>query len=388
MNCIKNADVYIENEGVKKCDLVFDEKTLGFDASGVEAAELVLPGGAVVLPAFIDEHIHGAAGCDFSDGGDATERIAEALPKEGTAYFLATTMTVERKKLIAALEAFKKYFSAGAFDVAEPLGVHLEGPFISEKHIGAQNPKGLERPDAAYLNELVEASGGSVRLITLAPENPGATELIKAAVERGIRVSIGHTDATADEVYKAASVGATGATHLFNAMRGIHHREIGTAGAALMDDSMYVELIADGVHVSADAMRLVKRIKPRGKIVFITDAIRAKGVGDGVSSLGGQTVYVKNGEARLSDGTLAGSVLTMNTAFKNAVELLGASVEEASDYCSKNPAARLGLGGELGGIKKGKRASYTVIGKDRGVIATVRDGKVIYNGQGEKLWRA
>lgn len=372
MLCFKNVDIYIEGEGVRRADLAFDGVTRGFAADGDAVA---LPSGALVVPAFIDEHIHGAAGADFTDGGGAAKVISAALPEEGTGYYLATTMTVARGELISALKDFGGFCAAGTFAGAKPLGVHLEGPFISAKHIGAQNPEGRFSPDVPYFKELFKACGGRVKMMTLAPEEEGADELIRAANDSGVIVSAGHTDATAEQLRHS---GISCATHLFNAMRGIHHREIGTAGGALADDGVYVELIADGVHVCPSALSLVKKIKPADKIIFITDAIRAKGVGDGASSLGGQDVFVKDGEARLNDGTLAGSVLKMNVAFKNAVQSMGASVTEASDYCSANPARHLGLFDRIGGIRVGKAASYTVLDRSYEVVMTVVDGNIVY----------
>lgn len=376
MNCIKNAKVYVEGEGVKLTDLVFDERTVGFDGKEYPDANVIeLNDDCVVLPAFIDEHIHGRSGSDFSDGGNATRVIAENLPSEGTAYFLGTTMTIPRNELLTAVKDFGDYYAEKKCDGAVPLGLHLEGPFISHKHIGAQNIDGLSACDEKYFDELVERSQNSVKLMTVAPELNDITVITDRANEYGVLLSAGHTDCTVAELKKS---GINCATHLFNAMRALHHREGGTVGGALLDDEIYVEVIADGIHVFPDVLKLVKKIKPRSRIVFITDSIRAKGLPDGMSSLGGQDVYVRNGEARLGDGTLAGSVLKMNDAFKNAITLMNATVEEASDYCSKNPATHLGLDSEIGGIKTGKKASYVILNGRYDVVATICEGKLVY----------
>lgn len=373
MHCFKNVNVYIEGEGIRKSSLSFSDRTERIGEGIGEAIDL--PEDSVVLPCFIDEHIHGAAGYDVMDGGDAARKISDALAEEGTGYFLATTMTASEKDTVKALEGVNSCIKDGCSAI---LGVHLEGPFISGKHIGAQDGKLAEEPDVELFERLYEASGGNVKMITLAPEISGAEALIKRAVSLGAVVSAGHTDATYEDIVRAQKYGLSCVTHTFNAQRGIHHREIGTAGAALLEDKLAAEIIADTIHVGVAALRLAVKSKPREKLVLITDAMRAKGLSDGTSELGGQTVYVKGGEARLKDGTLAGSVLKMNVAVKNMVEKVGVTLEHASDMASANPAKNLGVFDTLGGIKIGKSASYTVLDGAMEVIMTVRDGMIVY----------
>ncbi len=373
MRCFNNVKVYIEGEGITRTSISFADRTAVIGCASGDAIDL--PSGAVVLPAFIDEHVHGAAGFDAMDGGDAACKISDALAKEGTAYFLATTMTAGESDLIKAIEGVRACMEKDG----GILGVHLEGPFISETKVGAQDFRLVKKPDPDMFDRLFEAAGGKVKMITLAPEVEGAEALIKRAVDRGTKVSLGHTDATYASVMRAVECGAGCVTHTFNAQRGLHHREIGTAGAALLCDGLYAELIADTVHVSVPALMLAIKAKPHDKIILITDAMRAKGLKDGVSELGGQTVYVKDGEARLEDGTLAGSVLKMNVAVKNTVEKAGVPLECACDFASANPAKNLGLYDELGGISIGKRASYTVLDEKFDVVMTIRDGKTVYS---------
>lgn len=370
MKCFENVNIYKQGQGLTKGSLCFSDVTGGFSAFGNKIA---IPSDAFVLPAFIDEHIHGAGGFDFSDGDAATSEIAKILPIEGTAYFLATTMTIPKPDLIKALRDYKACDYDGS--CAAALGVHLEGPFISQSRLGAQNESGLSKVDTSYFKELFEASGGDVKLMTIAPELENSSELIKAARGLGVEVSFGHTDATARQIEKSEMKSAT---HLFNAMRGIHHRDIGAAGQALLYDDIFVEIIADGIHLDKKTLQLVKKIKPKNKIICITDSIRAKGLPDGKSFLGGQEVFVKDGEARLKNGALAGSVLKMSDAFKNAVTLMGATIEEASDYCSANPAKHLGLYDKIGGIKEGKAASYVVLSRDYEVMMTIINGEIAY----------
>lgn len=378
MKCFKNARVYIAGKGVVKTDISFDSdiRRIG-DADGERIA---LPHGALVAPAFIDGHIHGAGGADVMDGtADALGIIADALAREGTARFCATTMTQSRANTLAALAAVGEYRKQCRQSGAAVVGVHLEGPFVSEKRAGAQPREYIVQPDIALFDEYMRASGECVRQITVAPELDGAARLIEHATARGVVCSIGHSDATYGEVMRAAESGARCVTHTFNAQSPFTHREAGVVGAALLTDALYTELIADGIHVSVAAIKLLIKNKPADKIVLITDSIRAKGLTEGESELGGQRVYVKNGAARLADGTLAGSVLKMNDAVKLLVKECGMSLERAIDCATLNPARNLGLSRRFGSIEAGKAADFVVLDEDFNVIMTVRDGIIISN---------
>ena len=206
----------------------------------------------------------------------------------------------------------------------------------------------------------------------------GAEEFIRHLSKKGVVASIGHTGAKFKDIEKAVEAGASNVTHTYNAQSALHHREIGTVGSAMLIDDLNCELIADTIHVSVPAMRLLIKNKPLDKLTLITDAMRAKGIPDGVSELGGQTVYVKNGEARLEDGTLAGSVLRMNRAIENIVEKVGVPFTQAVDYATINPAKNLKIDHEAGSIKVGKRADFTVLNAAYDVILTVRGGKIVY----------
>ena len=377
MKCFKNALVYVAGEGLKKCSVSFDEKIV--DIGGIATGEeIVLPEGAIVLPAFIDQHIHGAGG---SDGMDATvadyEIIAKTVAAEGTASFLVTTMTQSVENITKAMQAVKEY-REGEHDGARVVGIHLEGPFIAAAYKGAQPLEYVAVPDVETFKAYNEASGNAIKIVTLAPEVEGAQELIKYLSENGIVASIGHTGAKCANIEKAIANGASNVTHTYNAQTALHHREIGTVGSAMLFDELNCELIADTIHVSVPAMKLLIKSKPADKLSLITDAMRAKGMPDGVSELGGQTVYVKNGEARLEDGTLAGSVLRMNRAVQNVVTKVGVPFTQAVDYATINPARMLGIDGETGSIAIGKRADFTVINENYDVLYTVSGGKVIY----------
>ncbi len=377
MKCFKNALVYVAGEGVKRCSVEFDEKITAIgESSNLE--EIALPEGAIVLPGFVDQHIHGAGG---SDGMDATiadyETIAKTVAAEGTTSFLITTMTQSVENITKAMKAVKEY-REGEHDGARVVGIHLEGPFIAPAHKGAQPLEYVAKPDVETFKAYNEASGNAIKIVTLAPEMEGADALIAYLSQNGIVSSIGHTGAKCADIEKAIESGASNVTHTYNAQTALHHREIGTVGSAMLFDQLNCELIADTIHVSVPAMRLLVKNKPADKLSLITDAMRAKGIPDGVSELGGQVVYVKNGEARLADGTLAGSVLRMNRAVQNMVTKVGVPFTQAVDYATINPARMIGIDDEVGSIAVGKRADFTVLNENFDVLCTVSGGKVIY----------
>ncbi len=378
MKIFKNANVLVHGEGIKRVDLAFEESVLPFGTSSSDAEEISLPENAVVLPGFIDEHIHGAGGADAMDGTDeALTTIATMIAKEGTTGFCATTMTCPPEEIERALSAADTYAKAKKKEGAELLGVHLEGPFISAAHKGAQPLESVAKPSKKVFDRYWKASGGRIRIVTLAPEEKGALPLISALRDMGIVPSIGHTGAKYADIERAVKAGARGVTHTYNAQSPLHHREIGTVGSALLLDELYCELICDTVHVSVPAIKLLFKCKGWERVTLITDAMRAKAISGGVSELGGQTVYVKNGEARLADGTLAGSVLKMNVALKNLVEKVGLPLEKAAECATLNPARNLGLQ-DRGVIAAGKRADFAVLDPAFNVICTYREGREIY----------
>lgn len=379
MKAFKNASVYAEGKGIIRTSVYFDDKIQQIGGYVAGAEEIELPENAVVLPGFIDEHIHGAGGSDAMDGNTKDLAIiAETVAKEGTTSFLATTMTQSKENILKAMRAVKEYREAAGEQGARIAGVHLEGPFIAAAHKGAQPLEYVAAPDAKTFDEYNAACGNAIKIITLAPETDGALDFIRHIVAQGTVVSIGHTGAKYAEVKAAMEAGATNVTHTYNAQSPLHHREIGVVGSALLLEDLYCELICDTIHVSVPAMQLLVKNKRADKLALITDAMRAKGLADGVSELGGQTVYVKGGEARLADGTLAGSVLRMNRALQNMVEKVGVPLTQAVDYCTINPARTLKMENEAGSIAEGKRADFAVLNDKFDVLYTVRDGKIIY----------
>lgn len=379
MKAFQNVRVYVEGKGLKKCSVGFNETIEKIGKVSKNAEILPLPQNAIVVPGFIDQHIHGAGGSDGMDGTvEDIAKIAATVAEEGTTSFLVTTMTQSPENITKALSAVKEYRTGNRADGARVLGVHLEGPFIAAAHKGAQPLEYVKAPDIQAFDAYNEASGNAIKIVTLAPEVENAEVFVRHLSQKGIVPSIGHTGAKFTDIDKAIQAGAKNVTHTYNAQTALHHREIGTVGSAMLFDELNCELIADTIHVSVPAMRLLVKNKPLDKLTLITDAMRAKGLPDGESELGGQKVFVKDGEARLADGTLAGSVLKMNRAVQNMVEKVGVPFTQAIDYATINPAKNLGVDKETGSIKVGKRADFTVLNERYDVIMTVRDGRVIY----------
>lgn len=377
MKGLKNVTAYIAGKGLIKTDIAIEDGKIA--AIGKLDVEPIFETDGIVLPGFIDEHIHGAGGADAMDGTEeALQSISEYVAKEGTTGFLATTMTQSPENIGKALKNVKNVREKGEYKGAEVLGVHLEGPFISPKHVGAQPLEYVAKPAPETFDKYNELSGGNIKIVTLAPEVEGGLDLVKHLKNIGVVASIGHTGAKFSDVEAAVAAGASNVTHTYNAQTPLHHREAGVVGAAMLFDELNCEMICDTIHVSVPAIRIFVKNKPHDKFTLITDAMRAKGMPDGLSELGGQQVFVKNGEARLADGTLAGSVLKMNVAIKNLVEKVGVSLTEAVDFASANPAKNLGLYDERGSIEVGKRADFAVMDKDFNILCTVVGGKVVY----------
>ncbi len=378
MKGLKNVKVYIKNVGIVKTNIGIENGRIAY-IGNEENIEPIFETDGIVVPGFIDEHIHGAGGADAMDGTvESLQTISEFLAREGTTGFLATTMTQSPENITNALKAVKKVREKGEYKGAEVLGVHLEGPFISPKHVGAQPLEYVATPDAELFDKYNEASGNSIKIVTLAPEVEGGLGLVKHLSNIGVVASVGHTGGKYADVVNAVAAGATNVTHTYNAQTGLHHREAGVVGAAMLLDELNCEMICDTIHVSVPAIKLVIKNKPHDKYTLITDAMRAKGMPDGKSELGGQEVFVNNGEARLADGTLAGSVLKMNVAVKNLVEKAGVPFTDAIDFATYNPAKNIGVLNERGTIEVGKRADLTVLNSDFEVLYTLVNGKIVY----------
>src|SRR5690606_6189926 len=323
--------------------------------------------GAIIIPGMIDIHIHGGYGVDTMDADPEKLRfLSENLLKEGVTSFFATTITQNHDNITKALEAVHIAKQQGI----SIEGVHLEGPFINVKRAGAQPPEYITDPDLELFLQWYEASGELIKLVTYAPELKGAAEFEKLMLERGIVPSVGHSDAVREELIPSK---ASHATHLYNGMRGLHHREAGVAGHALLTPSVQVEIIADGIHITPDMIMLAYRLKGAEGISVISDAMRAKGMPDGETELGGQKVWVKNGEARLENGSLAGSVLKMDDAFRNIIKFTGCTIQEAVQMTSSNQAREFGLT-QKGSLLAGKDADFVWMNEQLQVQKTYRRG--------------
>ena len=334
---------------------------------------------ATLAPAFFDVHIHGAAGHDVMEATpEALGAICAFLAIRGTGSFLATTVTAPLSATLRAVEGLAKLIEnpdliPGQKTNARPIGIHLEGPFLSHKKCGVQPIEHMLEPDVAVFDRLYEAAEGKVRLMTLAPELPGAVELAAYATSRGVRVSLGHSDATAAETRAAVSVGAISATHTFNAMRPLDHREPGILGVALTTDSLYAELICDGIHTAPEMVRLWYRAKGPERSILVTDAMSAAGMPDGEYMLGGFPVQVAKGRA-MARGVLAGSVLTLDRALRNFVEFTAAPVELALRLLTANPAKMTGLESCAGSLAEGQPANLVAVDANGKLLASIQGG--------------
>jgi N-acetylglucosamine-6-phosphate deacetylase len=328
--------------------------------------------GAWLLPGMIDLHMHGGGGHSVATSREAMEGAVAFHRRHGTTATLVSLMTAPVDDLAEQLTWAAELTRRGATPSGNVLGSHLEGPFLSVRRSGAQNESHMIAPDRNILDRLVTAAGGSLRMVTLAPELEGALELIGPLREQGVIVAMGHSDATYEQATAAIRAGANHATHLFNAMPSLHHRAPGLVGAAL-EAGIPCELINDGLHVHPAVVRLVARLIACP--VLVTDAIDASGVGDGTFVLGGQEVRVHDGEARLTrTESLAGSTLTMAQALRRAVTDSGLTVEEASAAASANPARVLGLEASIGSIAPGRRADLVVLDDEFQISAVMASG--------------
>ncbi len=339
-------------------------------------------GTCYLAPGLVDLHTHGIAGADTMDATAAAHALmARRYAAHGVTAYLATTMTQSMENTLAAIDAACAFMAAqhaGEESGARVLGLHLEGPWLSREYKGAQNELYLTAPDPAKVQRVVAEGGEAIVVVSLAPELPGADAAIAELRRRGIYVSLAHTAASYDDIGRAVELGATHVTHCFNGMSPLHHRAPGTVGAALLHDELYAELIADGVHVHPAAMRLLLRVKGRGRVMLVTDSMAATELSDGVYDLGGQPVYVRQGQARLEAGSLAGSTLTLDRAVRNMVALCGVPLHDALYMAAAVPATAIGLGGRKGQIHAGYDADLAVLDADLQPVRTLVAGQVVW----------
>ena len=371
MKAIINAKIVTDREVLEGYNFLFGAKIIKITKELPIWAQVIDAKGLYLSAGFIDIHIHGSAGFDVMDATpEALRAISKSLLQTGTTSFLATTMTMEQEAIEKALATVQQHQPT---DGAKILGVHLEGPFINKKKHGAQNPAFIQKPNF----ELIKPYMDVVKLITLAPEVEGAEDFIAhlQTYYPKVVLSIGHSNASYEATKRSFSWGISHVTHLFNAMNPLHHREPGVAGAVLEDKRVSCEIIADLIHVHPSFFNMVYQLK-QDQLMLVTDAMRAGCMHCGEYDLGGQKVLVKEGEARLKDGTLAGSVLKLNEALKNFYEHTDISLPELIAMVTKLPAEKLGL--ELGMLKEDYPADFVLFDEGFEVYQSFVDGVLVY----------
>lgn len=373
---IKNADIYVGDGVVQNGYIRFDKKVLGVgpmdEYTPQEADENVVDGSdKIVVPGFIDVHTHGGYGIDSMDDDSVkvNEMICQEAKNEGITSIFPNTVTQSASNISQAMKVLKVV----AQENPVMQGIHLEGPFISAEYKGAQPEQYITNPDAGLLKEWNELSGGLIKVITYAPEQSGAADVESYCQAHQIVLSVGHSSAKQAQLEQSK---APHITHLYNAQRGMHHREPGVTGETLLEKKFYTEIIADGYHVAPDMIDLAYRLKGADKIELITDSLRAKGMPEGVSELGGQKVIVKDHQACLENGHLAGSVLEYDLAFKNIINFTSCSISDAVKMTSYNQAQEFNLESK-GELKAGKDADINILDRELNLEATYSCGRLL-----------
>ena len=372
MKSIVNAKIVTQKEVIEGYVLTFDKDIISLSREAPKDIEIIDAKGLYLSAGFIDIHIHGSNGYDVMDATPkALEEISKSILRTGTTSFLATTMTMSKEQITKALKSVQTFRQQ---EGARVLGVHLEGPFINPTKHGAQDPKHIQKPDI----ELIEPFMEIIKMITIAPEVEGGGQFIEYIEKHfpHIVLSIGHSNASYNEAKESLVCGVSHATHLFNAMNPLHHREVGVVGAILEADEVSCDIIADLIHIHPSLFKLLYRVK-REQLILITDAMRAGCLRDGISEVGGQKVIVKNGEARLEDGTLAGSVLKLNEALKNFYKHTDISLPELISMVTSIPAKKFGL--DVGLLEKGYKADMVLFDKEFNIELVIIEGMIVYS---------
>lgn len=381
---IRNGLVFVDDGVFRKADISFEDRIIKINRMNHKESGIICDSqkaeidaaGKYVIPGLIDIHSHGVVNEDASDGDpEGIKKMAHFYASRGITSWCPTTMTLPEKDLTKAMQVIRAFTDMqDNIDEyhASCVGIHLEGPFLSQVKKGAQAAEYLQKPDAGMFRRLNEASGGLVRMVTVAPEEDEDGSFIRE-VSKLCTVSLGHSAADYNMASRAFEAGASHVTHMFDGMNGIHHRDPGIIGAAF-DAEASVELICDGLHILPSVIRMAYRMFP-DHVTLISDSMRCTGMPEGVYSLGGQSVYVKNGKATLEDGTLAGSSLTLMDALRNAVKF-GIPLERAVRYATSIPASVIGLDTYIGKIQEGYQADLLILDRDLKLETVVIKGKV------------
>jgi N-acetylglucosamine-6-phosphate deacetylase len=342
------------------------------------------PGGEVidaqgnwVMPGLIDMHLHGVAGCDATLG--EALGMAEKLPQYGVTAFLPVTSSASRSQLIEALTRISSQMRGQGPDGARILGIHMEGPYLSPRKPGGQLAAHFRRFDAAELEEFVSAANGLIRIMTIAPEAPGNMAAIPFLLQKGIVPSIGHSDATFEQVQQAMNLGLRHATVAYNSMRRLHHRELGVVGAVLLRPEFDTQVIGDGIHVDLPAIELLVRVKGMDKVALVSDAASMTGLPYGTYEKMGRSVTVDEKGVRLEDGTICGGAYCLNLCLRNLVEDAGFTLPQALSMATEAPARQLGL--NKGAIVPGRDADVVILGRDYWPRVTIVEGNVVFKSE-------
>jgi N-acetylglucosamine-6-phosphate deacetylase len=375
---LMNAEILNKDFNLEKAEIAIEDGKISAVGHGLAfAGESLDLEGLMIVPGFVDIHIHGAAGFDACDASQAAIKgIATKLPYWGITSFCPTTMTIAPEELQKALLNIK-----GCVDEqpegAAIRGINMEGPYISKNRKGGQNEAFVRKPDFAEFKRYFDLCGGLIKLVDIAPECEGADEFIENA-KKLCRVSIAHTDADYETAKAAFDKGITHVTHLFNAMPGFGHREPGTVGGVFDDERVMAELICDGFHLHPATLRTAFRLLGEDRTVIVSDSMRAAGLPDGVYDLGGQAVRVQNGRARLPDGTIAGSTTNIYEEVKNLISF-GVPFRQVIKSATINPARAIGEADKIGSIEAGKSADLVVLDKEMNIKVVILRGKIAVN---------
>lgn len=333
--------------------------------------------GCTLAPTLFDIHIHGSVGRDVMEATpEAFAAIGGFLARNGVGAYLPSTVTMPIDATLKSLEGMAKLIGSRDFG-ARPLGIHIEGPFLSPHKKGAHPEHLLQTPSVELFDRMWQASEGNLRLMTIAPELPNALDVIARAVSLGVRASIGHSDAKADEAKAGIRAGAASCTHTFNAMRNFDHKASGILGEVLTNDELFGELICDGFHVDRPAVNIYWRCKGPDRAILITDALTAAGMPDGNYKIGELDVQVIGGKCIIDEHTLAGSVISLDHAVRNFIAFTGAPLDQATRLASRNPARMIGLDSEIGSLAEGRAADINVLNANNELVQSFQRGQQI-----------
>ncbi len=375
MKAIKNGIILTENRLLENHVILFEDKIIDIiEIDSYKVSDNIVEydaKNAYILPGFIDQHIHGYGGYDVMDNSfDAIINIKKSLPQNGVTSFLPTTLTAPKNELQSVCDKVQKAMNENIG--AKILGVHLEGPYINPLKKGAQNEKYICAPDKDFIEKNIDI----IKIVTIAPETTEALEIIKKY--KSINFQIGHTNATFVEANSGIHAGAKGFTHTFNAMTGIHHRDLGAVGSCMLNKDTYAEMICDNIHIDKDVYSFVLKNKDIDKILLISDSMRGAGCPEGEYNLGGLKVTLKNNACHLEDGTLAGSVLRLNHGLKNLIDNSNISFVDAVKMVTENQAKYLGLDTIIGKLKVGFCSDIVIMDKNYNIKNTFIKGECAY----------